>query len=286
MDIRTEYSTGILYYDFVLFNFNYVLLRLVEGNQIEIQFKSICKYNDPLSGNPSEYSTLDLMLNQTFPLGDEITNGHWFNLAVRFDFKEKNFEVRVNRTVKVRENLYTPLTIKKPQAFETIEEINLLLDFYLQAKFYFGGYNYDQITLIITSLSRTNSGRVIVAYFRDVLEQMLWLNERLYFSGCMRNMRVNTYPLDFDNLNYLISYVNVRFDGCPSEKNLNLVDSEDRSSGNGDRPRIETIYEGVDIKSAFETSFHPFTEYFYRVVASNSQGIVILVRFFYSQVLL
>ena len=269
MDLRTEYSTGILFYDFVLFNFNYVMIRLKEGNNIEIQFKTICKYNDPFKGDPNEYTTLNMNLNQTFYLGEEITNGYWFNLAVKFDFKQKNFEVRVNNTVKARENLFTPLTIKKPLIFDTIEEMKLILDFYLQAKFYFGGYIYEQISLIITSLSRTNSGRVIVEFFRGLLEQMLYLNEQIHFSGCMRHIRINTYPLDLDDLSYLMSYVNVRFDGCPAVKNLNLLRN---NAGQTRRARIETVYEGSDVREAFETTFNPFTEYFYRVVASNSQG--------------
>ena len=127
MDLRTEYSTGILFYDFVLFNFNYVMIRLKEGNNIEIQFKTICKYNDPFKGDPNEYTTLNMNLNQTFYLGEEITNGYWFNLAVKFDFKQKNFEVRVNNTVKARENLFTPLTIKKPLIFDTIEEMKSIV---------------------------------------------------------------------------------------------------------------------------------------------------------------
>jgi hypothetical protein len=265
MYLRTEYSTGI--YDVVLFNFNYVMIRPKDGNNIDIQFKTICKYNDPFKGDPYEYTTLNIILNQTFYLGEEITNGYWFNLAVKFDFKQKKFEARVNNTVKARENLFTPLTIK-PLIFDTIEEMELILDYYLQAKFYFGGYIYEQISLIITSLPRKNSGRVIVEFFRGLLEQMLYLNEQLHFSCCMRHIRINTYPLDLDDLSYQMSYVNVRFDGCPAVKNLLLRNN----AGQTRRPRIETVYEGSNIREAFETTFNPFTEYFSRVVARNSQG--------------
>jgi len=65
MDVRTQFSTGILFYDFVLFNFQYVMVRLVEGNSIEVQYKGKLKYIDPVT---DDSNVIDMVLNETFSL--------------------------------------------------------------------------------------------------------------------------------------------------------------------------------------------------------------------------
>jgi hypothetical protein len=65
MDVRTQFSMGVLFYDFVLFNFQYVMVRLVEGNSIEVQYKGKLKYSDPAT---DELNVIDMVLNETFPL--------------------------------------------------------------------------------------------------------------------------------------------------------------------------------------------------------------------------
>jgi len=65
MDVRTQFSVGVLFYDFVLFNFQYVMVRLVEGNSIEVQYKGKLKYSDPAT---DELNVIDMVLNETFPL--------------------------------------------------------------------------------------------------------------------------------------------------------------------------------------------------------------------------
>lgn len=68
-DIRTQYSMGIIFYDFVLTNFNYLLIQLIEGNSIQILFKDRLKYNDPSLNNPNEFSTVIMNFNKSFHLG-------------------------------------------------------------------------------------------------------------------------------------------------------------------------------------------------------------------------
>lgn len=174
----------------------------------------------------------------------------------------------MNRTKKASTVLFSDKTIQKPPNYESVEDMNLILNFYFQPKFYYGGYNYSQVQIIINNLSRSKSGLEIVNYFMDLFTQLLDLNEQIYFSGCMRNMKINNFQLDFNDLNYVIDYVNVRFDGCPSVESYQLVTHYLDEDNNP----IETIQETVAEVYAYDTEFYSFTEYFYRVVAINAQG--------------
>ncbi len=148
--------------------------------------------------------------------------------------------------------------------------MKLNLKFYFQPIFFYGGYVYSQIEAIISNLSRSKKGLEIVDYFIDLFTQLLDLNDDIYFSGCMKNMRINTFQLDFNDLAYVIDYANVRFDGCPSIKNFELISD---NQINQVSPRIEKLYEGVsDDFTAFDSHFQSFTEYFYRVIAVNTLG--------------
>lgn len=72
-DLRTQYSMGIIFYDFVLTNLNYLFIQLVEGNSIQIIFKDRLKYNDPRLNNPNEFSKVVMNFNRTFYLGNFFT---------------------------------------------------------------------------------------------------------------------------------------------------------------------------------------------------------------------
>lgn len=209
------------------------------------------------------------LFHPLFFKGNTITNGYWFNLKLDFDFVSNDLSIYVNNTRIISTELYTSETIKINEDFNNINDMNLIFDFYLQPRFYFGGYKYSQIQQIIDNLSRSRKGREILSYFMDLFVDLLYLNERIYFSGCMKNIKINNFPLDFNDLLYIIEYKHVRFDGCPSVKNLELLESK---LFNQHLPRIEIISNTTSVSEAFDSSFNSFTEYFYRVVAVNTQG--------------
>ena len=100
------------------------------------------------------------------------------------------------------------------------------LKFYFQPKCSIGGYNISQIHTIINSLKKSQSGLEIFAYFADLFTQLTDSHSSpyiYYFSGCIKNLQINNYRLDFNDLSYEIDYENVRFDGCPNVENFYML---------------------------------------------------------------
>ena len=263
IDMRTQYSTGVLFLNYVLFSYNFMLIRLVQNNSLEIIFKQKIKYNSN-PNNPNEFNTVDLNLNQTVNLGAEITNGYWFNLRVDFDFVLNYLSVYVNNTnVTANVNLFSSTTLPA-NIYGQLANTNLVINFYFQPQFYYGGFNYNNIELIIESIA---VDQLTQEFFITLFNYMLGLGQQIYFSGCMRSFQLNNFTLDFDNSLYSIDYLNVRFDGCPSIDVFNLVNET-----SGSLSRVDLIYEANSEYIGYDSSFSPFTEYFYRVVAFNMLG--------------
>lgn len=102
------------------------------------------------------------------------------------------------------------------------------------------------------------------------------LDAKLFFSGCMKNIKINGFLINTNDSLSTFDYINVRFDGCPNTSNKLLLNKLDQS--NADSPltrrndtRVDTVYLGKS-RFMYDTSFKPFTEYFYRVTASDPFG--------------
>lgn len=90
----------------------------------------------------------------------------------------------------------------------------------------------------------------------------------------MKNIKINGFIIDFNEPLSDFEYNNVRFDGCPNVNNrylLSKIDYRKNATLDKNPKRVEVIYEGND-RFAYDTMFNSFTEYFYRVIASDQFG--------------
>lgn len=90
----------------------------------------------------------------------------------------------------------------------------------------------------------------------------------------MKNIKINGFIIDFNEPLSDFEYNNVRFDGCPNVNDrylLSKIDYRKNATLDKNPKRVEVIYEGND-RFAYDTMFNSFTEYFYRVIASDQFG--------------
>jgi hypothetical protein len=93
----------------------------------------------------------------------------------------------------------------------------------------------------------------------------------------MKNIKINGFLINSTDILSTFEYINVRFDGCPNIQNKNILSKLDQTTdvsqtaSNQKQSRVDVIYEGKS-RFAFDVSFKPFTEYFYRVTASDPFG--------------
>ncbi len=268
-ELRTEWNQGVIFFNFDYDNNQYVLVQLKEPNLIQIYFKSRVSYDENTSTNKLFLNYFFLSYNRTFQV-DNLANGYWSFMNLQFDFVNQSLLLIVNGTRVGFEKLANKDSV--PEIFfSQISRYTLLFNFYLDIRFYFGGYDQTAIDENIRFFLRQKPSESKDLFLR-IFNMLKDSGDNLSFDGCMKNIKINSFQIDFGDLKNIVSYKNVRFDGCPrlsilltknSAKSDNIVDKRVK--------KINLISEGNQ-KFAFDTSFNPFTEYFYRVIASNSQG--------------
>ena len=204
--LRTEFSMGLIFFNFDLSNNQYLLLRLVKNNSLQINYKSKIKYNDPDFNDPSVFIFIDLNFNQTFYLGD-IDNGYWFDLSVQFNFIDRTLAIYVNQTQKAFAYLISELTLK-PEVYSKVQNFDLIINFYLDTKFHLAGFNQSFIEKFLNSDYRRWS--TTQEYYIPLFKFLSSLNDELYFSGCIKMFRVNGFLIEWNNLDNVINYRNIR----------------------------------------------------------------------------
>ena len=178
-----------------------------------------------------------------------------------------------NNTLIESEDLITNQTAPK-NVYENLKRLNLSFTYYTDVLSYYGGYNVTKIDKILNDLSTNyEKGYIILEIFKFYtffFNFIKKLDNQAHFTGCLKNFKINTFPVDFSDLNNIVIYKNVRFDGCSNLKNLHLKKSLKNIIYS--QEKITTVYEGNLNTNVFDSKFTSFTEYFYRVVAFNSEG--------------
>ena len=266
LDLRTEWSQGLIFFNFDIDNDQFVLVRLLDSDFIEINFRTRVKYEDPQSTDKSVSNYFDLNIRESAYLKN-LSSGYWSNINIRFDFINQTLQLDYNKTRTLFVKLITSSSVS-PDIINKTSSFNLLFTFYTDVQYFMGGYNISKISANLRALSVPWITPVTRLYFTNIFNLIQSLDDKLYFSGCIRNFKLNTFTIDYSNLNNIFNYRNVRFDGCP---NLNYFNLKRELKISKAPLKISTIYEG-ESNVAYDFSFNSFTEYFYRVVAINSQG--------------
>ena len=224
IDLRTEWSQGILFFNFDIDNNQLLLIRLISSNHLEISLRSRVKYDDIITGSSNYFS---FYMNNTFHMKD-LSNGYWLNLKVELDFVSKDLRIFSNNTLAETARLITNVTAPQ-NVYDNLNRLNLTFTYYTDVLSHYGGYNMTRIDKILNDLS-VNYERGFITmeifkfytYFFNFLKK---LDTQGHFSGCIKNFRINSFVIDFSNLNNIVYYQNVRFDGCSNLKNFHLKNS-------------------------------------------------------------
>ena len=257
IDFKTQQTTqSILFFNYDIDDDLFVLVRIIDPKSIEINLKCRIRYDDPNSNDARFANVLDLYFNRTYSWDVNLANGYWTSFNMNFDFVNRSFSLLLNGTFSNTTPILNELSVD-----QDVSDYELLFNFYFNVQFYVGGFNFTQISVILKTLEQPYIQKYTRDTFKPLFEKFLLLDEKLFWSGCIRNMKINTFNVLFDDLNNQIEYKNVRFDGCPKSIGLENNDFEGE----------KLIYQGKNTE-AFDTEFNRFTEYFYRVIASNSQG--------------
>lgn len=266
VELRTEYGEGIIYFAYDRTNGDYLVVNYYNSNKINIMMGYRASIRDLSSDYSANYLTFTF--NQTFNVPN-LDNGYWNDVKINFNVKDYKLLLYVNGTEYLSETLISQEQAKNLTSGSTL---TLEIFLYLSGGFYFGGLDYDVTKAKIESYLRSVRG------FRVLVDFLLAFNTKLYFSGCVRNIRINNVPLTLrGNTKVDVAYVNVRFDGCPPIYKYIKPKVQSIQPGT----YIQTIYDGV-LNYTSDSSFTPATEYFYRVAAYNAEGTVnspwILIR--------
>ena len=266
-NFRTEFSQGLLFFNYDLDNDQFIFVRLLDMNILQVNFKCRVRYEDPKANDLRFTNFFDLYFNETFYLAD-LNNGYWNNININFDLNNRTFFLNFNYT-----RIAYQALIKKenlPPNLVKILDFNLRFTFYLSVQFFLGGFEEDKILPTIDMLTQSWIPAQTFEYFMPLFRLLeTWsTSDKLSFTGCIKNIKINSFQIDLNNLNNIILYKHVRFDGCPPVKN---ICNRNESSRRFATSRIESIYEG-SLSVAYDKSFKAFTEYFYRIVAFNTQG--------------
>jgi hypothetical protein len=259
---RTEFSQGLLFFNYDIDNDQFMYVRLLSEDRMEFNFKSRVRYEDSNSNDLRFTNFFDLSFNETYKIPN-LSKGYWTNMNLQFDLVNRTFWLNINQTRVVLKSLINNATVPA-NLFKLINKLTIRFTFYLNVQFYFGGFNTKEIEENLEMLTESWVPRQTREYFTPLFRLFESLDYELHFSGCIKSIKINSFPVDIWNLNNGIRYENVRFDGCPNLKYL-----QPKAEANRLDPSV--IYEG-GLNTGFDTSFKPFTEYFYRVVAFNNQG--------------
>jgi hypothetical protein len=233
----------------------------------QVNFKCRVRYEDPNSNDLRLVNFFDLYYNETFHIAN-LNNGYWNNLNMQFDLMNRTFLLNFNYTKVASQPLIKKETL--PPDLIKILNFKLRFTFYLNVQFYFGGFEETEIFNTLDLLAQTWIPPQTLEYFLPLFRLLEYWSvaDKLSFTGCIRNIKINSFVIDINNYNNLVVYKHVRFDGCPNVRNLC---SRNQSATSFKTTRVETVYEGSS-QSAFDKGYKAFTEYFYRIVAFNTQG--------------
>jgi hypothetical protein len=262
ISFKSEWNNGVLFLSNDIVNLQYIIIRLVNLKSIEIIFKSKINYNS--ANNPLIKQKFIINFNRTFSMNQSLTPNEWTTLRISFDFVNHSLSIIRNGVVLNKTSYLTTDSVSS-DIYNQLALLNLSFDFYLDPKIYFGGHNLEQAQSTLNILRQNPRLADVLSFFLQFFNYIIYLNTKyqLHFSGCLKDLKINNFYVDTDNRKNEIDYQNVRFDGCPR---LNLKLNEYSPTD-----QHETIYEGYE-SIGYDTDFKSFTEYFYRIVAFNSQG--------------
>jgi hypothetical protein len=257
LDLRTEWPQGVLYLNYDLLSNQYVFVRLVDQNSIHIMFKGKLMYEEDENAAQQQQQQMHVHFNRTFSIASALASSfEWTSFSFRFDFLRSIFTLNVNNEILASINLLSNEHLVKSN--------KLQINFYLQPQFYIGGLPKHSLQKTLKALKSTSQS--IRRYFAPLFSLLNELDDKAYLSACIRNLNINGFSIELHNVDSINDYVNVRFDGCP-----NLIASSKSSQQNFEFRKTNVIFEGSTVE-AYDVQMSPFTEYFYRVVALNSQG--------------
>lgn len=184
---------------------------------------------------------------------------------MHLDFVNRTFLLCLNHTLIVNTTLLNEFSVSA-DLDRVVFTYDLLFSFYFNVQFYTGGFDMSRVTEILRTLDNNqNIQKYTRDTFKPLFNRFVQLDARLFFSACIRHIRINSFEVAFDDLNNVVEYKNVRFDGCPRQREAYAIAQRETLES------IKIVYSG-NASEAFDAGFNSFTEYFYRVVASNSQG--------------
>ena len=249
-EFRTEVSEGIMFFSYDRFNYDrsnydFLLISLLNSSAVHVKMSYRVSASSETQGK-----YLSLLYENTYAISN-LNSGYWTKLRVFLNLNKNRFSLSINDTQTITDTILSDIDVMNFTANGTLT-IGLFI--YLGSGHFFGGIDIDEINLI-----RFRPG------FKDLNDYFYSNIDNVYFSGCIRNIKVsglNVIPTDA-SICEINKYAHVRFDGCPSiskfQKSLKIEKYR------------ETIYDG-DLTFAFDTNFRSSTEYFYRIIAYNSEG--------------
>ena len=250
-EFRTEVSEGLLFFAYDPINYDFLMINLLNSSAINVKMSYRVSATSETQGK-----YLNLIYENMYNISN-LNNGYWTKVKVVLNIKKTRFSLSINETQTITDTILSDTEIRNLTANGTL---SIELFIYLSAGHFFGGIDFEEVRVIIGYYSDRG-----VAGFKLIYDYFYSIASYIYFSGCIRKVKVsglNVIPTD-TSIFEIVKYIHVRLDGCPSFKKFqNSMKIQNF---------IETIYDGNQT-TAYDTDFHSSTEYFYRIVAYNSEG--------------
>lgn len=124
-----------------------------------------------------------------------LANGYWTNLNVKMDFVNRTLTVTLNQTFASTLPLLNDFSVSS-----TVDPVvftyELFFSFYFNIQFYLAGFDVSQIDEILNDLNGPYVQKYTQNMFNPLFEQFLALDRDLFWSGCMRNVKINSFLVE------------------------------------------------------------------------------------------
>lgn len=123
-----------------------------------------------------------------------LANGYWTKFSMNFNFINRTFTLMLNSTFSDTTLILNDFSVA-PGVNREIFTYQLLFSFYFNVQFYLGGYPATEIPIMLRELERSYIQPYTRDTFKPLYEQFTTLDERLYWSGCLRNVTINSFKV-------------------------------------------------------------------------------------------
>ena len=135
-----------------------------------------------------------MFFNKTYDVKMNLANGYWTNFHMNFDYVNRTFTFALNRTFTETIPILNDFSVA-PNIDREIFTYELLFSFYFNVQLTLGGFELSKIPALLKELDRSYIQPSTRETFKPLFTQFLALGRKIFWSGCLKNVKVNGFQV-------------------------------------------------------------------------------------------